>query len=786
MKWTEIEERLEAERDKIHVSPGLEKRTWKRIDEEQKPVRRVRGWQSAGKGNEIPFEEEEEFLEEKPPKIGRVVVEILVSIAAVLAILVPMIGRHAGDIFISQPEAIYEEDPLAGNEEKPDDPETASPSETETVLPTKAELSQESERVKHDVYIVDTKVLSYQYEDLFNTSYYLDGDGKLNGVLGVIGDTVYFRASEQGIYDGAIGAKNLLCAGNLSAGGGPVRVVCETESAGYSQYIGVVKDSIYILQDSNTEVNHWALWRYDAEGNGYIALDFEAAMMPAAYPCGDRVIIRYRVDDRCEVGMYDPFDDHFAVLLQTGLVYDSESGLYTGEYISCGGSTSGEGFVYGILKLEGETLTSQTSPENVYYYDLKEGEQRFLFTAEGKLADLTGDKDIQLQVEAAKGLMSPYPLRITETEGISQRLLDEDLSGAVRIRGTYRQDEMYIVCLNQAVLLIDAETREITKYNISIPDVPMDDMVPVPVSISFSLAGEKGEWLCFSFKNRVAVVPMGYKRAVLTMAAEDSVRGENLSEAKLDILQKYTEYLLNGENTSTSVVIEEKVQAAYRSAENATGEYEIAGVLWDDEYRFVVRLIEWRSIGDGEYSIEHTVDIIKQDGSWTVQQDIISSIDPWKEDYVNQLTTLSEDLRNLKRLVNPLREADIRAAMDAAKEAQMDPVFTGLMTEAEKELFRQNLTAVYAEEWEDKHVDVYAMRKDHRNHILLIWVQYTGEEGLIREEVIRGIYGTDGINGYPFVVVQDGDTWSARHEGSIPDPEPPEGGELDLAHERSA
>ena len=196
MKWTEIEERLEAERDKIHVSPGLEKRTWKRIDEEQKPVRRVRGWQSAGKGNEIPFEEEEEFLEEKPPKIGRVVVEILVSIAAVLAILVPMIGRHAGDIFISQPEATYEEDPLAGNEEKPDDPETASPSETETVLPTKAELSQEPERVKHDVYIVDTKVLSYQYEDLFNTSYYLDGDGKLNGVLGVIGDTVYFRASE--------------------------------------------------------------------------------------------------------------------------------------------------------------------------------------------------------------------------------------------------------------------------------------------------------------------------------------------------------------------------------------------------------------------------------------------------------------------------------------------------------------------------------------------------------------------------------------------------------------
>ena len=62
MKWTEIEERLEAERDKIHVSPGLEKRTWKRIDEEQKPVRRVRGWQSTGKGNEIPFEEERNSL----------------------------------------------------------------------------------------------------------------------------------------------------------------------------------------------------------------------------------------------------------------------------------------------------------------------------------------------------------------------------------------------------------------------------------------------------------------------------------------------------------------------------------------------------------------------------------------------------------------------------------------------------------------------------------------------------------------------------------------------------
>ena len=38
---------------------------------------------------------------------------------------------------------------------------------------------------------------------------------------------------------------------------------------------------------------------------------------------------------------------------------------------------------------------------------------------------------------------------------------------------------------------------------------------------------------------------MGYKRAVLTMAAEDSARGENLSEAKLDILQKYAEYLVN-------------------------------------------------------------------------------------------------------------------------------------------------------------------------------------------------------------------------------------------------
>ena len=248
-----------------------------------------------------------------------------------------------------------------------------------------------------------------------------------------------------------------------------------------------------------------------------------------------------------------------------------------------------------------------------------------------------------------------------------------------------------------------------------------------------------------------------------------------LVEEKITLIREFVEYLYQEEAILKLLVIPETVRETILRAENATGRYEIAGVLWDDEYRFVVRLIEWRSIGDGEYSIEHTVDIIKQDGSWTVQQDIISSIDPWKEDYVNQLTTLSEDLRNLKRLVNPLREADIRAAMDAAKEAQMDPVFTGLMTEEEKELFRQNLTAVYDEEWEDKHVDIYAMRKDHRNYILLIWVQYTGEEGLIREEVIRGIYGTDGINGYPFVVVQDGDTWSARHEGSIPDPEPPEG-----------
>ena len=233
--------------------------------------------------------------------------------------------------------------------------------------------------------------------------------------------------------------------------------------------------------------------------------------------------------------------------------------------------------------------------------------------------------------------------------------------------------------------------------------------------------------------------------------------------------------MLNGENTSTSVVIEEKVQAAYRRAENATGEYRITDVLWDEEERFTVKVVEKRQLkSGGEYERTHVLDIVCIDGQWTVSRDIFSD-DPYEEEFVLQLKALSGELRELKRSLNPLTEADIRAAMDAAEETQMDPVFTGLMTEEEKELFRQNLTAVYDEEWEDKHVDAYAMRKDHRNHILLIWVQYTGEEGLIREEVIRGIYGTDGIYGYPFVVVQDGDTWSARHEGSIPDPEPPEG-----------
>ena len=398
-----------------------------------------------------------------------------------------------------------------GSEQQEEAPPVASGMESMS-----GEYTEEAVILKNEEYVLTEKGCQFSIADFETTGFYMEDGGEITTVLGVHDNIVYFEAVEQTGWEGEGAFRTYICSGDLTKDGGPVSILCEMEPFQWRNPVVMIGDSIYVIDYTMNFGKYYSwLWKYDVDGSHRIVQEWVTVKPVVAFPCGKNLAYLLRREDNCQVCIYNTEKDSSETLVRTEISYDYENTVFTGDYIASGGSASSDGIVYSIIHLDHERQDTSEVPADVYYYDLADGESRFLFTSENKSLnyDLTGDEFVQFRLEYRYPIPLKAPFVIAETNGITQRIPDPDLTGVTSIGKCVRNERKYFLNCSGVILAIDISAREITKYYAEISDLEEDPNMMLPSrpgvrhdsKIGFVVMGEGGEWICVSYNHRYLV-----------------------------------------------------------------------------------------------------------------------------------------------------------------------------------------------------------------------------------------------------------------------------------------
>lgn len=243
--------------------------------------------------------------------------------------------------------------------------------------------------------------------------------------------------------------------------------------------------------------------------------------------------------------------------------------------------------------------------------------------------------------------------------------------------------------------------------------------------------------------------------------------------------------LIHRSEIPAEVEVSESVRAKWSDSYLEDSPVYLQKVVYQDDATVCVRICqkkEYYTLTEVRWGIlEWTL----EENDWKANHLIIS------EDYYfsgnsEELTEMVRSYLDKSRAKSPLTEEDIEQARKAAIEEQLSDSFTGHMTEEEIAFLRENISAVYDAEWEERNLPGVLLSDgagvlDPDSHVsfenatALIACFPSEDLKEANEKLLLALPMSDESRGYVCIVWEEEDGWNARHCVFCKDPiTPPE------------
>lgn len=261
--------------------------------------------------------------------------------------------------------------------------------------------------------------------------------------------------------------------------GGAAQILFSLVEYNYSYNIGVVDDSIYFLctsSDDNGQLET-KLYKYNLFGDYSIPCTWVLPSIPLYYKCGKYIVFAAQLKDKCELRLYDTETGERTLIGMTDCTVNNV--IFTGVSVGKGGAIDDKGFCYTISYHNNDADVS-ASKYSVYYYDFETGSTKYLYSPQHMPFFIRGDDRFVISAETVDEEPLKNPTTFYDSKsGEWGRIKIPGVELAATINKIKKTGEgRYTLCNNKSIYELDLDKRAITRYAITVEDIPEEWIIP--------------------------------------------------------------------------------------------------------------------------------------------------------------------------------------------------------------------------------------------------------------------------------------------------------------------